>query len=62
MDWKFAAHLKPGDRITFRDIEQTVTCAEPWPTSSDTAVYTDYTGDDPWLVNPGKHITVHPAA
>jgi hypothetical protein len=60
MPAKFAAHLNPGDRIHLHNHEQTVTRTETWvgPTI---AVYSDYTGDDPWLLEPAEKVTVQPA-
>lgn len=57
---KFAAHLAPGDQITLHGIDQTITRVEMrvGPTA---AVFTDYTGDDPWLLDPGQHVTIRPA-
>lgn len=59
--FKFAAHLNPGDRVTVHEIEQTVTRVELWrgPTA---AVFTDATGDDPWLLDPGERVANHPQA
>jgi hypothetical protein len=55
--FKFAAHLTPGDRIALHGSDQTVAYVENWsgPTA---AVFTDVTGDDPWLLDPGAHVTI----
>lgn len=57
---KFAAHLVPGEQINLHGRQQTVTRIAPW-LSGDTAVFTDYTGDDPWLLNPGHPVTLQVA-
>lgn len=59
--FKFAAQLNPGDRVTVHEVEQTVDHVELWrgPTA---AVFTDVTGDDPWLLDPGEHVAARPRA
>lgn len=61
MTFKFAAHLTPGDSITLHGSDQVVTRVEiiRGPTA---AVFTDQTGDDPWLLDPGQHVTTRPAS
>lgn len=58
MATKPAAHLNPGDQIHLHGQAQTVTRTAPWR-SGNTAVFTDTTGDDPWLLNPCHHVTLH---
>jgi hypothetical protein len=55
-----AAALEPGDVITLHGRQQTVAEVKtlPGPTI---AVYTDFTGDDPWLLDPGAHVPTNSA-
>jgi hypothetical protein len=57
---KPAAWLQPEDRITLHGKDQTVAHTETWvgPTI---AVFTDYTGDNPWLLKPAEKVTITPA-
>lgn len=61
MTTKHAAALRPGDHVDMHGRQQTVTRVEQWvgPTI---AVFTDYTGDDPWLAFPADRIFIHPAS
>lgn len=55
MPAKFAAHLLPGDRIDLHGHRQTVIRTETWAGPT-TALYTDYTRDDPWLLQPTDQV------
>lgn len=53
--------LNPGDRIDLHGHQQTVARIQHW-NSGDIAVFTDYTGDDPWLIPPAQRITICPTS
>lgn len=55
---KHAAALDPGDEVTLHGQKQTVVRTQRW-LSGDTAVFTDVTGDDPWLLSPAQAVTVY---